>query len=399
MSTNTGKETKGVGGGGDSSVKSASAAVLVFVGGKDENVDDRNSVFPDTSPPVLGMELPIDDTMFYGDGIGELPETLTEAVAAEKNVDGLDGTYNKFRFKNSVQIYYDTTEEGEIKNGTVRITVNSQKDGDTVEVADNTSESIRSSFTSPQDLFLPNSPEQPSYTILADDWKDSDIFDLLFGSQKKRAAPYPRHMDAEKDKFQSPNSGLVEGIRVATIWGSANPYTKKMTNPSEIPFLDGEVPDNPIIYNWIELTLLTDGTTYVRVPDASVFPKHVGYLRSPLSNGRSTKRTTSGLRYILDETVTTADDTYDAAIREDSNNVWDRFKQETEQSYVVPYKSINSIYRWSYDSVDSPLYDHPVMAYGEADDGSELGREEVLDKLPDNPLFPMPNDFLVDTRP
>lgn len=401
MSTDTGETgTEDVGGGGDSSTKSASTAVLVFVGGKDENVDDRNSVFPDDSPPVLGIDLPIDDTMFYGDGIGELPETLTEAVALEKSVDGLDGTYNKFRFKNSVQIYYDTTEEGGIKNDTVRITVNSQKDGDTVDVADNTSESIGSSFTSPQDLFLPNSPEQPSYTILADDWKNkSDAFSLLFDSQKKRAATYPRHVKAEKGEFQSPNSGLVEGIRVATIWGTANPYTKKMTDPSEIPILDGEVPDNPIIYNWIELTLLADGTTYVRVPDASVFPKHVGYLRSPLSNGRSTKRTTSGLRYILDESVTTADDTYDAAIREDSNNVWDRFKQENEQSRVVPYKSVNSIYRWSYDAVDSPLYDHPVMAYGEADDGSKLGREEVLDKLPDDPLFPMPNDFLVDTRP
>lgn len=270
--------------------------------------------------------------------------------------------------------------------------MNSQTDGDTVEVTDNTSESGTSSFTAPQDLFLPDNPEQPSYTILADDWKGkSRIFQLIFGSRKKRGAPRPRHVKAEKGEFQTPTNDSVEGIRAATIWGSENPYTKKMTDPTEIvPPIDNEVPDNPIIYSWIELTLLADGTTYVRIPDASVFPKQVSYLRGPLSDGRSTKRTTSGLQYILDETVTTADDTYDVAIREDSNNVWERFKHETEQGQVVPYKGMNTLYNWSYSTVDSPLYDHPVMAYGEADDGSELGREEILDKLPEFPLFPMP---------
>lgn len=109
MSTNTEKNgTKDVGGGGDSSVKSASTSVLAFVAGKDEDDDDRDSVFPDDSPPIAGLDEPIDDRMFYGDAIEELPETLSEAVFAEKSVDGLDGTYNKFRFKNSIQIRYDT---------------------------------------------------------------------------------------------------------------------------------------------------------------------------------------------------------------------------------------------------------------------------------------------------
>lgn len=220
--------------------------------------------------------------------------------------------------------------------------------------------------------------------------RQSDVFNLLFDSQKMHAHTYPRHVKAEKGVFQTPEGGSVEGIRAATIWGASNPYTHNMINATPSLTLRLLVPDNPIIYNWIELTLLADGTTYVRIPDASVFPKHVGYLRSPVSNGVNTKRTTNGLKYILDKTVTTSDDTYSAAIREDSNNVWNQFKKEAEQSIVVPYTSSHSTYRSAYDSVNSPLYDHPVMAYGEANDGRELGRREVLNNLPEDPLFPMP---------
>lgn len=56
---------------------------------------------------------------------------------------------------------------------------------------------------------------------------------------------------------------------------------------------------------------------------------------------------------------------------------------------------MNSIYHWSYDSVDSSLYDHQVMSYGEASDGRDLGREDVLDVLIEYPLFPMPDNGLL----
>lgn len=391
MSSNT--EPRSVPGEGDSSVQTASTSVLSFVGGKDENQDDRNSVFPDDSEPQLGIDLPADDTLFYGDATASLPETLVEAASKTKTVDGLDGSFNKFRFKNTIQVRYDTTTDGKVKNDSVVITVNSQKDGDTVEITDNTSSSI-TSFSATQNLILPDDPDQPSYTILADDWKDKIpwyVEPYPFDKRKRRGKTYPRYVKAEKDVFQAPDGSSVEGIRAATIWGGSNPYTAILTGPSNIPLIDGRVQDNPIIYHWIELTLLTDGTTYIRLPDASVFPRHVGYLRGPLSDGESTKRTTSGLTYILDETVDTADDTYDVAIREKSNNVWSRFKKEFEQNYVVPYKTGNTLYYWSYDTVDLPLYDHPVMVYGEASDGTELSQDDVLNQLPEDPLFPMPN--------
>lgn len=323
-----------IGGDDNPSYKSASADVLTFVGGKDENIDDRNSVFPDEAPNVLFfIDLPLDDTMFYGDGISELPEHLVDAVSGEKHVDGLNGGFRHFRFKNSLQIGYDTTADDKIKNDTIEITVNSRKQRDAVVVTDKTT---GDTHTAPLNFFLPN-PEPPSYTILADDWKSkSDIFNSLFDSQKKRAATKRRYTTAVKDEFPTPNGtgedAYLEGIRAATIWGSSNPYTKAITDNTENAILDGFAPDNPIIYNWIELTLLVDGTTYVRIPDASVFPKHVGYLSTPQTDGTSTKRTTSGLEYILDETADPAEDRYAVAIREDSNHVWEQFKQESQRS-------------------------------------------------------------------
>lgn len=176
-----------IGGDDNPSYKSASADVLTFVGGKDENIDDRNSVFPDEAPNVLFfIDLPLDDTMFYGDGISELPEHLVDAVSGEKHVDGLNGGFRHFRFKNSLQIGYDTTADDKIKNDTIEITVNSRKQRDAVVVTDKTT---GDTHTAPLNFFLPN-PEPPSYTILADDWKSkSDIFNSLFDSQKKREQP------------------------------------------------------------------------------------------------------------------------------------------------------------------------------------------------------------------
>lgn len=372
--------------------QSASTDVLAFVGGKDENIDDRNSAFPDTNPFLKGTpgHLPIDDTMFYGDGTGTLPENLADAKSLEKHVDGLNGTYRKYRFKNSIWIDYDTTTDNKIKNDTIRVTVNSQKPKDTVAVADSTTGSTNS-FKAPLNLFLPDNPEPPSYTILASDWKEkSEKFAIAFDSQKRRAATYGRHVKAEKGVFQSPGGGSIQGVRAATIWGSSNPYTRDLVGSIEFPnsFMDWAFPDNPIIYSWMELTLLADGTTYVRIPDASVFPKHVGYLRPSQSN-QNTKRDTSGLEYILDKNANPTGDTYAVAIREDTNHVWKRFKQENNQGLVVPYKGSNSHYHANYKNVDSSLYDHPVMAYGETSDGRELNRKEVLNKLPQEPLFPM----------
>ena len=114
---------------------------------------------------------------------------------------------------------------------------------------------------------------------------------------------------------------------------------------------------------------------------ASVYPKYVSFLNKQRYDD-------SGLDVTFDPSVTDSGDGYDAAIREDSNNVWNEFKSESEGGSAIPYRG--SVFRWvAFYDTKGDLVDHPMMVYGEAPDGGRLDRETVLDILPDTRLAPI----------
>jgi len=180
-------------------------------------------------------------------------------------------------------------------------------------------------------------------------------------------------------------NGEPLGIRVSTIWGAVNSYIQDLVNligeEGESP---GPIPDNPHVYTWVEIALLTDGTMFVRVPDASIFPRHVLYVNNLKSD-------TNGFTVSEDA----SDDGYSARYNENTNNVWEAFRRETEGGIVVPYRTPHNCYVEEYDSADNfdNFPGHPVMVYGVNKNGDVIPDEHVDDILGE-PLDPFPTGEL-----
>lgn len=152
-----------------------------------------------------------------------------------------------------------------------------------------------------------------------------------------------------------PDRGEIEAVTVSTLYGGENPYTRALVNATgfnEVPIAEELVQDNPRIYTWIELTVGADGTRVVRVPDTSVFPKHQGYVNKAEDppeqfhvNGR--REDESGLEIIYEPDEQSDDDSWDVAVNESTNNVWDEFKSEVEGG-KTPYDSSHFFYLIGY---------------------------------------------------
>lgn len=143
----------------------------------------------------------------------------------------------------------------------------------------------------------------------------------------------------------------------------------------------------PKVYTWVEFTVLADGTTLLRIPDASVFPKHAAYIQSPQRHNISQHAFhsppekgdlvgQSDLSVIFNINAVSSDDKYDVAVNEDTNNVFDRFEKEFNGTNAVPWQTTHLLYLYSYrDSWG--LIDHPMILGGIDPDGNELPEDEV----------------------
>lgn len=385
----------------------ATATTISFIAGLSENPetggDVLNSTLVDTTGGMFPREFPA-DSGFLGDGVVELPDDLETFLNDEKEVRGLDRTYKRFRLKNSVAIEFDSVPEGRTLpsnlGGTVK--VNTRLDEDEVIRVDGNS--VTGNFDI--ELFDADDPEPLPRTILHEG-KIDDVESpfVNFDGRVKPAQSYTRYVKVTTVELEK-DGRPIEGVQVATLWGTSDPFTYELVNEGGGDLADWALPlpNNPVVFSWLELTVLADGTKLVRVPDASIFPNHAGYLAESVSRTHGEKLATSGLEVITDPNETSSEDGYDVAIRDTQNNVWDAFKGNYEEEATsAPYHTPHLVYLRSYrQSYDGPtgtgnagLVELPLMVYGKDPDGRSLSRPAVLDLLSTgsrdwHPLTPFP---------
>jgi len=381
----------------------ASASVFSYVPGLSENENedgnDVYSAFPNQGP-IPG--LPIDEA-FIGDKIDHrdgthLAETVEEALNKQKTVEDMDGEFNQFRTKNTLEISFDSDGEQSISDGAeIEVSVNSQlpeaPDGSYLDF--NIDVDIVQSSVS---LLDPTNPESPSTTLVEENVNDHtnlSIIDLTQWENDRTQTAYawPRYLNGTVDTF-SYDGEEIEGVRVSTLWGTANPYTRDIAQAT------GPLPgSNPIIYSWIDMVVLADGTYGVIVRDAPTFPFHSLYTGPAEVPCEQYERADSGLEILYDTDATT-DTEYKAAINEDNHKPWGQFFGAFDDNTTyVPYRTPKMRYMENYDNDSTGrvfgyqnelLVDHPMMVYGEDSDGAELSNDDV-ESLLDPQLTPYPD--------
>lgn len=386
---------------------SASATTLSFIPGLSEDEtadgDDLHSAMPSEKAGVVPV-VPFDDipadTGFVGDHRREMPDSLSDALALEKHVEGVDRTFHPYRFRNSLNVAF-ATEDGRTVDVESGVEVRVNGDGDLGDrYGERTPDELPLRTDGEKRFVVEEFETGPTYTILEEDVYrnlQAGPIEAVDGQRYRPVHRVNRYLSLNREEFTR-DGETVEGVRASTVWGASNPYTHQIASMDDFPVVDDFTPDNPILYTWVELTVLADGTRLVRVPDASVYPRHAGYLGD-------TKRATNGLDVIYEED-TDSGGGYDVAIDEKSNNVWDRFKTEFDENRYVPYGSDHDGFLgdWFSDSNDEHEYylehyrddgwahsTHPVMAFGETPEGGSLGRSGTLSILDREPLAPFPD--------
>ncbi len=376
--------------------RDATATVLSYVPGLDENDaapgadadQDFYSAFPNRGGGLFPREFPIDGG-FVGDQQQGPPETVGDAIDG-KTVQGLDEPHDAFRVKNTLAIEFETPPRGRTLDSDVTgaIRVNSQFSEDDV--------IFRRGFDLEFDvrLFDPEDPEEPSKTIVEEGRLD-DVEGFLknFDRRVRPARTNTRYVGVDRVELRK-DGAPIEGVRAATVWGGSNPYSHDLQAGIVEEGADFVLPlqNNPVIYSWVELTVLADGTKLVRVPDATPFPKHAGYLATGVDRTAGTLRADSKLDVIFDTDVTDSGDGYDVAVNEEDNNVWNTFVDTYGESFLPEDRPVSPYmvqglfyldsYREEYDSIrgegQNGFVERPIMAFGRTPDGSELDRDETL---------------------
>lgn len=375
-----------------------SATVFSWVPGlsenDDEGGDDAWSAFPNTSPSIGAIKLPVvppTDKGFLGDGwsaddydneeIARLGETVQETLDLKKGVQGLDGEYNRFRVKNTVDVFFQTTSEGTIDTARpIDVRVNSRTPDDWEHESNIDGDpDVRVDYLDPDD------PEAISKTILEEgsNLLNKDYFD----SRTKDAYDRKRFLTVTVDEF-TVGGETQEGVRVATLWGAENSYTRKIQE-IEKHGLGGLPGANPIIYHWIDLIVLADGTSAVRVHDATQFPMHTLYTGPSGRPDAQEPRADSGLEIVYDTDATTSAGEFRAAVNEGDHEPWSQFYESFENgTHHVPYNTGRKEYLKHFDDEENPgllregyinewLVDHPMMEYGTDPSGTELTSDEI----------------------
>lgn len=366
----------------------ASASVMSFVPGLSENEteggNDLYSAFPNKGTDAIpdwplapaGGYVPVDDG-FYGDDLGEAPTALATFLGKRKHAEGIDRPFRQYRTRHTIEV--SSEPSGSTFNGEIDLTLyNGSPDGQKYSI-------YTGSSVTGADLTVTNAYQNTSYTVVEEDMVDDDSAENEIAKRVdstndryRRAYLHKQYVNVRKTTIDG-----VEAIQVASLYGASNPYTREIINDGygEAPIVDAFAQDNPIIFSWVELTILADGRHLVRIPDTSVFPKHVGYLDG-------FKQADSGLDVIF-ETDTDSGNGYDVSIDEDSNNVWENFLANADAEEVTPWEGPFFLYFFNYNR-DGQQPTEPVMAYGRTSSGGILSRNEVLSLLPDEPFEPVP---------
>lgn len=311
--------------------------------------DENNSALPDYSgqPPALV------DNWFHGDYWLELPESLEKAESTYKQPAEFDDIrFHKYRHKNQVAVSFESRGT-EIVDGTISVTTN----------------------------------DEPVYITLENENNPLRLAkDLLFdGETYKKAISRDRHLNWERTEIDG-----MDAVRVSTIWGTHDPYVDIMLEyivdysithlslalygaPGALAGTAAAfISSTPAIYTWIEYFHLADGRELVRVPDASRYPRHAGYLGDEKCSRTNFDR---GEEY---------------ALNEHSNDRFDDWVAETQTHHVTPYENAHSDYL-NHFTDETPVTDggpHPVMTYGTDSNGEEINASTVKQLLPDDYLSP-----------
>lgn len=378
-----------------SPARSGSASVVSWVPGLSENENeggnDVYSAFPNEGS-IPG--LPIDEG-FLGDKARRIGDTLQETLDMRKTSEDLSGTYRQYRVKNTIEVTFTVTSNQSIDpDSPIEIKVNTRqpnREGVLLTIGG------APKFV-PIKLLNPAAPEPLPETILEENVNEhvnaSVIDSSNFGDNNRTQTAHARQrfVTGQCDTFMFRGMEM-DGIRVSTLWGVENPYTRQISrNPLVI------LGSNPIIYSWIDMVVLANGAHAVRVQDVTQFPMHTLYT-GPAGNAEEQyKRTDSGLEIKFDPSAST-DGEYAAAINEDHHKPWGQFAQSFDDNTTyVPYKTPKMRYlrnhnndstgRW-FGFKNELLVDHPIMTYGQTSSGKELTKAEVMGLLP-SPQSPYP---------
>jgi len=377
--------------GGEPDTVSASATTIAYVPGLDEDEEGyQKSAFPNESRAFPGVGLPFNPDDFYGDDVNssrefpdEIPNNDLDAIE-KKTIQDL-GEFRRYRFANKVEVTL------KLKDFTVPLEL--PELGSPFQ--NSPPRRVPAVDTSDEAETRVEFVEQPTETVINEgrlevineNLENIPFIDFpQFDTRTKVSSTKQRYTNKE---FLENSRGDVVGIRVSTIWGASNKYTKEIIDT--IPGSGNgagfsvTLQDNPIIYSWIEFVVLSNGTRYVRIPDHSVFPEHIGYL-----NGKRVPALDYGgdlQVFFSGPNSSNSGDGYTVGIDEDTNNVWETFKAETESGLVTPYRSMHNVYLSLYDSSNlAGFIPETNMLYGRDEDDTELPSSEVERVLPDEPL-------------
>lgn len=372
--------------------RSGSSSVVSWVPGLNENDNERDgadlhSAFPNEGP--IPVPIPI-DAGFLGDQQEELGDDLEEAMGKKKEVQGLEGEYKCYRVKHTIEVAFDTSDGSTIDDSSdIEVRVNARQP-DTWGHEDRTGnhESLSPSVS----LLNPDDPEELSTTIAEENLEESaniSLPDLVTDERVHTAHANERFLNLEFQQFEV-GGETVEGVRVAGLWGGENSITKKVPGAGT----------QPIIYHWIDMAVLANGSRAVRVHDTSPFPLHTLFTGPAGDRAAQTNEADSGLEILWDLDASSEKGEFEAAINEKSCTPWKQFHYQFDlrTTPFEPYHTPHTRYLNKYDEDttgnligynNERVLDHPVMDSGTDEHGNDLSSSEI-DELLDPPLSPFP---------
>lgn len=335
--------------------RSTSATTVTMLPGHSENSteggDDLASAMPDYGGKCL-------DAWFVADAVTDLPDDLRTVREMRKHLPEYDEGLRQYRLMNRIELAFSTPDGRNVVESSVELDTNAEQ---------------KSSYVGVEG--------EPGEENVVREIIERDDLDWFDGREKLRA-------DVENKRFESDavsvEVGGVEGVRASVLFGGSDTYVEIMrekfyelgpvefleTTGMDAAVVPAFVVQPPTMYTFLELATMADGTTLVRVWDASRYPKHYLYVDGE-------KR---------DETEFEEGSRLSGGEWRANENANERFGQWVleEQDLRSPFSPhTRSGYEQYVDHATS-FGPYPAMTHGE--DGEKLTASEVALRLP--PLFP-----------
>ncbi|WP_255151213.1 hypothetical protein [Halorarius halobius] len=330
--------------------KTETANVVTTILGYDENdpPDSVNGGLRSSAIPWLF------DEWFHGDFDTVREQSLTDATGT-KTLEEYTSSENPFpdwRINSAIEISFDTPDDKTVSNPQVQMT----------DPEDQTTPGGVAPVTLEG---APDEPTNPFRTVV-----DYD------GSKNYQQATVKGPLTAGPEKV-GPIEG-VEGYRASIILGGSDPYLEQLkadgrTLASIAP--GANIPKIiadfmlfvPTFYSFLDFVFMADGTTLVRVWDASMYPAHALYVGGTLEDQNEFDEG--------EEWVTQGDLTQQVA--------FDQFASEAGFTPFTPFDRYGS---WLYeDTFRNGAPPHPVMVHRKS--GTSISARSV-EREETNPLFP-----------